>query len=539
MSDPEPNSLTHSWTLPERQQLHNYHPEYRLLSAEYEDDSSSEPHEAITPTSSDSPPLSFPFHIEHGLDQHVSHTPTLPSKQSLIINTAATPPRPALDGSPQSSSLVATDFATTTTTTVQSPEAHDGATRRPPPPPRVTTDFPTTQPSVTKLSFSRVLKNVFRRTSSHSPEMPLHNPFHIHGTSETAPRPIPSSYRGPSASRSADNSPAASGSHTPTSSVSPSTTVTGSPERQYDFTPRPFSRDNYSATGFHFRINKPSIAWDTLEQHSRQRALNAGRPSGIAELGAAEYFSRPAETGAGLKARRMSISLPDDFIVDSVELDKEFTSASRMPGKRGRLLGKGATATVKLMTRKGHGDEIYAVKEFRKRGQNENEEDYDKKVKSEYTIAKSLRHPNIVESFRLCTHAGRWNVVMEYCSQGELYSLVEKRYFLLEDKLCLWKQLVRGVAYLHNHGIAHRDIKLENLLLTEQGHLKITDFGVSEVFSGEHPGLREAGGECGKNMKDVRRCAPGICGSLPYIAPEVLEKKGMSWQCERLVATGD
>ena len=220
------------------------------------------------------------------------------------------------------------------------------------------------------------------------------------------------------------------------------------------------------------------------------------------------------------------MSLPDDFVVDTVDLDKEFTSASKLPGKRGKLLGKGATSTVKLMTRRGHGDEIYAVKEFRKKGQNEDAEEYDKKVKSEYTIAHSLHHPNIVESVRLCTHGGRWNVVMEYCSHGELFSLIKKQYLQLEDKLCLWKQLLRGVAYLHGHGIAHRDIKLENLLLTDEGQLKITDFGVSEVFSGEHPGMRASGGECGKNMKEVRTCAPGICGSLPYIAPEVLEKKG-------------
>ena len=115
---------------------------------------------------------------------------------------------------------------------------------------------------------------------------------------------------------------------------------------------------------------------------------------------------------------------------------------------------------------------------------------------------------------------------MEYCAIGELYTLVSKNYMKWEDKICLWKQLLRGVAYLHDHGIAHRDIKLENLLMTEQGQLKITDFGVSEVFCGEHPGLRESGGECGKNMKEIRKCSPGICGSLPYIAPEVLEKNG-------------
>ena len=238
-------------------------------------------------------------------------------------------------------------------------------------------------------------------------------------------------------------------------------------------------------------------------------------------------ISMHANTGVGLKARRLSTSLPDDFTVDVVELSKEFTSGSLLPGKRGKMVGKGATATVKLMTRKGgSADEVYAVKEFRRKGQKEDEEEYIKKVKSEYSIAKSLNHPNVVRTVRLCTHSGRWNHVMEFCPQGELFSLVQKRYLTLDDNLCLFKQLLRGVAYLHSHGIAHRDIKLENLLMTDDGHLKITDFGVSDVFCGEHPGLRAAGGACGKNMGEIRRCTPGICGSLPYIAPEVLEKKG-------------
>jgi protein-serine/threonine kinase len=53
---------------------------------------------------------------------------------------------------------------------------------------------------------------------------------------------------------------------------------------------------------------------------------------------------------------------------------------------------------------------------------------------------------------------------------------------------------------------------------------------VSEVFSGIHPGLRAAGGQCGKEMGEVRLCAPGICGSMPYIAPEVVQKAGMFYR---------
>lgn len=82
-----------------------------------------------------------------------------------------------------------------------------------------------------------------------------------------------------------------------------------------------------------------------------------------------------------------------------------------------------------------------------------------------------------------------------------------------------------GVAYLHTHGIAHRDIKLENLLLTQQGHLKITDFGVSEVFRGEHPGSPRSNVVEATDEGMIRLCAPGMCGSVPYTAPEVLKKE--------------
>jgi len=237
-----------------------------------------------------------------------------------------------------------------------------------------------------------------------------------------------------------------------------------------------------------------------------------------------------AETGAGLKSRRLSLSLPDEFNVGVIQLYDEYTDQSKLLGRRGKYVGKGATANVRLMLKKGCSNECYAVKEFRGKSSNEREADYEKKVKSEYSIAKSAHHPNIVETFHLGTHNGHWNHVMEFCDQGDLFSLVNQKYLDKDkhagDRLCLFKQLIQGLNYLHNNGIAHRDIKLENLLITKESKLKITDFGVSEVFCGIHPGLNSAGGECGKGMNEVRLCAPGMCGSPPYVAPEVVAKKG-------------
>ncbi|KAH8122575.1 hypothetical protein FP744_10001618 [Trichoderma asperellum] len=241
-------------------------------------------------------------------------------------------------------------------------------------------------------------------------------------------------------------------------------------------------------------------------------------------------WAMPPDAGTGVKARRMSLSLPDDFNVDVAELQDEFEYQSKLLGRHGKHLGKGAASKVTLMVRKGFPGEMYAVKEFRGKSGRESKAEYEKKIKSEFSIGKSLHHPNIVETIRLCSDHGRWNHVMEYCSEGDLFSLVQKGHLKgdakLKDRLCLFKQLVQGVNYLHANGIAHRDIKLENLLITKDSKLKITDFGVSEVFCGTHPGLREAGGQCGKNMGEIRLCSPGICGSEPYIAPEVLQKKG-------------
>jgi protein-serine/threonine kinase len=348
-------------------------------------------------------------------------------------------------------------------------------------------------------------------------------------------------------SLSARNSPKSSQANSPPSPGSPSSTITD--ETTSTKTKPPLGGHKHSTSSAaisNMDKGRPTgITWGDKrggKKHSwsRRRSLSTEQVSRADSdeetptVGMLATFSKAAAEGVGMKARRLSLSLPDEFNVEYCDLDKEYKSSSLMPGKRGKCLGKGATAEVRIMASRGfHTEDLVAVKEFRARDKGESEEDYIMKIKSEYSIAKSLHHPNIVETVRLCTNRGRWNHVMEFCTHGELYSLVERGmfhqvsgYYSLEDRLCFFKQLLRGVNYLHSHGIAHRDIKLENLLLSKDGHLKISDFGVAEVFSGEHPGLRAAGGECGKNMGEVRLSTPGICGSLPYIAPEVLEKKG-------------
>lgn len=276
--------------------------------------------------------------------------------------------------------------------------------------------------------------------------------------------------------------------------------------------------------------HQPRSASIDADRGHRSRERRHSQSTHVQDI-ARQVWAITAETGAGLKARRLSIQPPDELNLEVAELHKLYADQRNLLGWHSKIVGKGATANVRLVHKKGdHGGEVYAAKEFRGKSKNENAEEYENKVKSEYSIAKGVRHPNIVETLRLCTHDGRWTQVMEFCEHGDLFGLVNQKYLSkdehLVDRLCLFKQLIQGINYLHDHGIAHRDIKLENILLTKGSELKITDFGVSEVFSGLHPGLGLAGGQYGKSMGEVRLCAPGICGSPPYIAPEVISKKG-------------
>lgn len=235
-----------------------------------------------------------------------------------------------------------------------------------------------------------------------------------------------------------------------------------------------------------------------------------------------DNLKRPtSRTGAGSKAKQVIDSPWNDVQVESLELTDRFVNASKFPGKRGKEVGGGVTATVTVM----YGKEsrlLYAVKEFHK-PDGRSEEEHEINVKAEFAIANSFQHPNIVGTACLCTHAGRWNLVTEYCGQGDLFYHIRKDYLSVDDKLCLFKQLLQGVAYMHSKGIAHRDIKPENLLLTDEGHLKIADFGDADVFRGPVPGSESP---CDEELYKVRKCPPGIHGTFPYIPPEIAANDG-------------
>jgi serine/threonine protein kinase len=200
------------------------------------------------------------------------------------------------------------------------------------------------------------------------------------------------------------------------------------------------------------------------------------------------------------------------------KLTDEFTRI-----KSASILGKGGFSTVKLVYRKeGNKREYYAVKVLDK-PDNEPDETYVARALAEFDIGRNLCHTNIIKTLDLCRKGDKLCFVMEYCKHGDLCGLMDRRYLTYGDAKCLFKQLLRGIAYMHSRGIAHHDIKPENLLLADDGTLKIIDFGLSVVFAD----LLPANDRGERKLSKCRLCGPRLCGTTSFLPPEVLRLKGM------------
>jgi hypothetical protein len=149
-------------------------------------------------------------------------------------------------------------------------------------------------------------------------------------------------------------------------------------------------------------------------------------------------------------------------------------------GKFGKMLGSGAGGSVRLMKRSGDGT-VFAVKQFRDRHAYESEREYNKKVTAEFCIGSTLHHGNVIETIDIVHEKGRWFEVMEY-APFDLFATVMTGKMGREEVTCATLQVLSGVLYLHSMGLAHRDLKLDNVVINDQGIMKLIDFGSAVVF---------------------------------------------------------
>lgn len=93
-----------------------------------------------------------------------------------------------------------------------------------------------------------------------------------------------------------------------------------------------------------------------------------------------------------------------------------------------------------------------------------------------------LKHQNVVRLFDVLEDDTHIYLVMELCGGGNLYQYIKDKPFDEELARYYFAQLIEGLSYCHENGVCHRDLRLENLLLDNDGMLKITDFGQARMF---------------------------------------------------------
>jgi len=168
-------------------------------------------------------------------------------------------------------------------------------------------------------------------------------------------------------------------------------------------------------------------------------------------------------------------------------------------------IGKGSYAVVKKAIRKTD-NKIVAMKIYEK--QKLLDPHRKKVVNREIQILKKLSHPNIVKLYEVIDSTKKLYLIMEYVKGQTLSSYLKskKDNKLSESEIkLLFKQILCGIQYCHKSNIVHRDIKLENILITEDCIIKIIDFGFS-------------------TCSPINTKSYIFCGTPSYMAPEIVSR---------------
>jgi Serine/threonine protein kinase len=174
----------------------------------------------------------------------------------------------------------------------------------------------------------------------------------------------------------------------------------------------------------------------------------------------------------------------------------------------GQTIGQGTFAVVKIGQLRQNPTRLVAVKFIHRRiahskGLN------DEKIGLEVRVHKECSgHPNVINLHMFGTDNTWVYLVMELAESGDLFDKIEPDVGVDEELANFYfKQLINAVDYIHQKGVAHRDIKPENILVSKEGNLKLADFGLATVI---------------KRKNRAKRLSRDVCGSPPYMAPEIV-----------------
>lgn len=203
-----------------------------------------------------------------------------------------------------------------------------------------------------------------------------------------------------------------------------------------------------------------------------------------------------------------------------------------------KTIGCGAFGEVALVQRTDRPNQLFAMKTMRKsivlkRNQMAH-------VKAERDIMAEADNEWIVKLYFSFQDTENLYLVMEYVPGGDLMSLLIKLEIFEESFVKFYaSELVMAIETVHKMGFIHRDIKPDNILIDQHGHVKLTDFGLCTGFRWTHDSKiystnysEDETRRKIKNLTDSKHLAYSIVGTPNYIAPEILECKGYSQSCD-------
>eukprot|EP00949_MAST-11_sp_MAST-11-sp1_P003962 g3962.t1 len=208
---------------------------------------------------------------------------------------------------------------------------------------------------------------------------------------------------------------------------------------------------------------------------------------GLSDAPRTERNARPLPSEPGYIRRSQSVGGTFSLSDEAQAIVEKFSVAHNI--ERGPVgiadfdilkpISKGAFGRVYLCSKKVTGD-IFAVKVLSKvdmDGKNQK-----KRAELEQAIMRSIQHDFVVPLFYSFQSEKNLFFVMEYCPGGDLHSLLAGIGALGEDAVQQYAgEILLALRYLHSKGVLHRDLKPDNILIAADGHIKLTDFGLSEA----------------------------------------------------------
>ncbi|KAN0027699.1 hypothetical protein ACTFIV_000991 [Dictyostelium citrinum] len=177
------------------------------------------------------------------------------------------------------------------------------------------------------------------------------------------------------------------------------------------------------------------------------------------------------------------------------------------------LVGKGSFGKV-IQVRKKDTGEVYAMKVLSKKHIVEHNEV--EHTLSERNILQKINHPFLVNLNYSFQTEDKLYFILDYVNGGELFYHLQKDKKFTEDRVRYYgAEIVLALEHLHLSGVIYRDLKPENLLLTNEGHICMTDFGL-----------------CKEGLLTPTDKTGTFCGTPEYLAPEVLQGNGYGKQVD-------